>query len=63
MTTAGRVGVGVAESTLGGAIDLTAQRIEQEVAKQFGETPEELSAVRTGAVMLLSWSVRLRDSG
>jgi hypothetical protein len=51
---AGRVGIGGAEALFGGAIDIQQQRIEQEVAKQFGEEPEELDAVRTGAVMILS---------
>lgn len=57
LSTAGRVGIGVAEATTGGVSDITMQRTEQEVAKAFGEEPAPLDPVRTGAVALFSGAV------
>ena len=57
MKRSGVAGVAVGEAMLGGAGDVTQQRIEQQTAKVFGEEPAELDPIRTGAVMLLSGSL------
>jgi hypothetical protein len=57
MDKSGRAGIAIGEAMLGGAGDITQQRIEQQTAEVFGEEPADLNLVRTGAVMLFSGSL------
>ena len=57
MRRAGVAGLGAAEAAVAGAQDITRQRIEQEEAKAFKETPEPLDPVSTGAAMLFAGAI------
>jgi hypothetical protein len=54
---AGTAGIAGSEALIAGAQDITKQRTEQEEAKAFGEEPEALDPVSTGAAMLFAGAV------
>ena len=54
---AGTAGIAGSEALIAGAQDITKQRTEQEEAKAFGEEPEALDPVSTGAAMLFAGAI------